>query len=230
MIPFSNALRDGIWIAATVGAFLICRVLYRRFNRPLLHPVLGSTLLLVALVAVTHHPVSSYQRETAPLVWLLSPAVVAMAVPIWKHRSLILANWQVLATVVAVSLLCALGSLVLLRGVLGDDVARSLTVKSVTAPVAISIARDVGLREQIALVGVMTSGIFGMVVGPPLLSWFGSSGDRPDLGVALGCAAHGLGTARAFEIGPTAGAFASVSMGLSALAYGILLPPLLSLL
>jgi putative effector of murein hydrolase len=84
-------------------------------------------------------------------------------------------------------------------------------------------------QEHIALVGVMMSGMLGMVVGPLLLSWFGSTGDRADLGVALGSAVHRLGTARAFEIGPTAGAFASVSMGLSALSYGILLPPFLSL-
>ena len=75
----------------------------------------------------------------------------------------------------------------------------------------------------------MLSGLFGMVIGPVLIAWSGSSGDRPEVGVALGCAAHGLGTARAFEIGPTAGAFASVCMGLSALSYGLLLPLLLML-
>jgi flavin reductase (DIM6/NTAB) family NADH-FMN oxidoreductase RutF len=67
----------------------------------------------------------------------------------------------------------------------GDDLARALTLKSVTAPVAISIARGAGLQEHLTLVGVMMS---GMVVGPLLLSWFGSKGDRPDLGIALGCA------------------------------------------
>src|SRR6202040_1362795 len=88
-----------------------------------------------------------------------------MAVPIWERRSLILANWPVLAAVVCLSLICAIGSLVLLRGLLGDEVARALTLKSVTAPVALSIARGIGLPEHIALVGVMTPGMFGMVVG-----------------------------------------------------------------
>ena len=67
------------------------------------------------------------------MVWLLGPAVVAMAVPIWERRSLILANWPVLAAVVCLSLICAIGSLVLLRGLLGDEVARALTLKSVVA-------------------------------------------------------------------------------------------------
>ena len=73
----------------------------------------------------------------------------------------------------------------------------------------------------------MTSGLFGMLIGPAVLALGGLRGDRPEVGAALGCAAHGLGTARAYELGQTAGAFASVSMGLSALAYGTLLPLLL---
>jgi putative effector of murein hydrolase len=63
-----------------------------------------------------------------------------------------------------------------------------------------------------------------------LLAWSGCRGDRPEVGAALGCAAHGLGTARAFEIGPTAGAFSSICMALCAIAYGLLLPPVLSIL
>src|SRR3984893_17411134 len=133
MIPFSDMLRDGVWITATVGFFLACRVIYRRLGHSLLHPVLWSTLLLVGLVAITHPPISAYQTETAPLVWLLGPAVVAMSVPIWERRSLILANWRVLAALVCLSLICAIGSLVLLRGLLGDEVARALTLKSVVA-------------------------------------------------------------------------------------------------
>lgn len=66
------------------------------------------------------------------------------------------------------------------------------------------------------------------MLGPSLLSWFGSTGDRPDVGVALGCAAHGPGTARALEIERTAGTFASVCMGFSGLSHGIALPVLLS--
>ena len=94
--------------------------------------------------------------------------------------------------------------------------ARALSVKSVTAPVALGIAGQTGLRQDLVVVGVMTSGLFGMVIGPALLAFGGLKGDLPEVGAALGCASHGLGTARAYELGQTAGAFASVSMGLSA--------------
>jgi putative effector of murein hydrolase len=225
----SRLLEHGGWIGMTIASFLLCRIIYRRLGHPFLHPVLWSTVLLVALVNAAHHPLYSYRQETAPLVWLLGPAVVAMAVPIWDRRALILANWRLFAAIVAVSLVSAIGSQLLLQGLIGMELARALTVKLVTAPVAISIARETGLRESFALIGVMASGMFGMICGPVLLAWLGSKGDEPGVGVVLGCAAHGLGTARAFEIGPTAGAFASACMGLSALAYGLLLPPFLRL-
>jgi len=220
--------RDAVWIGTTLISFFFCRHVYLRLGHPLLHPVLWSTLILVAVVSLTRHPISAYCQETAPLVWLLGPAVVAMAVPVWDRRALIAANWRMFTAIICLSLTFSIGTLIVLRPFLGSEFLRALTLKSVTAPVAIGIAREAGLREDLVLVGVMTSGMFGMVAGPMLLSWFGAKGDRGEVGAALGCAAHGLGTARAFEIGPTAGAFASVCMGLSALAYGILLPPLLN--
>jgi putative effector of murein hydrolase len=184
--------------------------------------------LLVGLVVATRYPLPAFQAETQPLVWLLGPAVVAMALPVWQKRALIAGNWRVFGAVVGASLMLSLATVVLLSPLLGPDIGRALAVKSVTAPVALGIAGQIGLRQDLVVVGVMTSGLFGMVIGPVLLALGGLQGDRPEIGAALGCASHGLGTARAFEIGQTAGAFASVSMGLSALAYGMLLPLLLN--
>jgi putative effector of murein hydrolase len=86
MMPLPDILGDVCGIAATVGSFLICRMIYQRLGQPLLHPGLWSTMVLVMLVGITHHPLSAYRQETAPLVWLLGLAVVAMAVPIWERR------------------------------------------------------------------------------------------------------------------------------------------------
>jgi putative effector of murein hydrolase len=222
-----DLLHDAIWIGATLAIFFGCRAIYRRRPHAALHPVLWSTVVLVALVVVTRHPLASFQAETRPLVWLLGPAVVAMALPVWERRILIAQNWRMFSVVISASLMLSLGTVLLASPLLGPDLGRALAVKSVTAPVALGIAGQIGLRQDLVVVGVMTSGLFGMVLGPVLLAFAGLRGDRPEIGTALGCAAHGLGTARAFEIGQTAGAFASVSMGLSALAYGILLPLLL---
>jgi putative effector of murein hydrolase len=229
MIAPESILSGGLWLAITVLAFFGCRKLYLRSRHPLMHPVLWSTLLLVALVKLTHHAVVAYQQETALLVWLLGPAVVAMAVPVWERRALIVANWRMFAAVVSASIVFSIGTMVELQHFFDLQLVRALALKSVTAPVALGIAHQSMVREDLTLVGVMLSGMFGMVAGPLVLTFFGAKGgDRPEVGIALGCASHGLGTARAFEIGPSAGAFASVSMGLSALSYGLVLPLALS--
>src|SRR5260221_3102842 len=75
MMPLPDILGEVCWIAATVGSFLICRMIYQRLGQPLLHPVLWSTMVLVVLIGITHHPLSAYRQETAPLGWLLGPAV-----------------------------------------------------------------------------------------------------------------------------------------------------------
>jgi putative effector of murein hydrolase len=224
-----SILGNCFWLAITVVAFFACRKVYLRLGHPLLHPVLWSTLVLAAIVAVTSHPPSAYRQETAALVWLLGPAVVAMAVPVWERRGLIVSNWRMFAAVVGASITFSIASIVELEQFFDSELVRALALKSVTAPVALGIAHQSMVREDLTLVGVMLSGMFGMVAGPLVLTFFGAKGgDRPEVGIALGCASHGLGTARAFEIGPSAGAFASVCMGLSALAYGLVLPLALS--
>jgi putative effector of murein hydrolase len=217
-------LNEFIWISLTLAIYFLCRRLYLRYPYALLNPVLWATLILIGCVTALHHPTASYQAATHPLVWLLGPAVVAMALPVWQKRQLILEHWSMFAVVVGASLVLAGATSHLLGWVLPPEMARALAVKSVTAPVALGIGQEIGLRTDLVVTGVMTSGLFGMLLGPSLLALAGLRGDSAVVGAALGCASHGLGTARAFEIGRTAGAFASVSMGLCALAYGVVAP------
>ena len=230
MIALPAGVSSILWISATLAVFFFFRRLYLHFGYTLLNPVLWSTSTIVALVILSGHPRDAFSTETRPVVWLLGPAVVAMARPVWLQRRLIGQNWRMFASLVAASLLLSLATLTLLPRLLGPDLARALSLRSVTAPVALGIAQQTGVPPDLVVAGILISGLFGMVFGPALLAVAGIRGDQPELGAALGCASHGLGTARAYEIGQTAGAFASVSMGLSALAYGLLLPILLAAL
>ncbi len=224
-----EALLAAGWILASVAAFFTFRGLYLRLRLAVLHPVIWATATMVGLILASGYPRAAFRSETQPMVWLLGPAVVAMAVPIWQKRGLILANWRALAGSVGASLLLSAGTAMALRGWLGADLACAMAVRSVTAPVGLAVAGELGLRLDPVVVATMMSALVGMTAGPFLLARFGAHGDRPDSGVALGCASHALGTARAFELGSTAGAFASVGMGLSAIAYGLVMPLVLSL-
>jgi len=233
----NELLSTVLWSGITVAVFFGWRRIFVALKHPLLHPILWSTVAIVLLLTLTQHPTAGYRQETSPLVWLLGPAVVAMAVPIWQRRALIIANWKSLLLIVVVGLVFSAISVLVLAPLLGWQEAKSLVPKSVTAPVALGIVKEVSLGraphdqllESLLAVGIMISALSGAVLGPVVLHIAGVR-DRRAVGLALGCASHGVGTARAFEIDATAGAFASVGMSLTAILAGVILPWVLRLM
>ena len=233
----NELLTTTLWTAVTLAAFFGWRRIFLVLKHPLLHPILWATLVLVLLLAISRHPVAAYRQEAAPLVWLLGPAVVAMAVPIWHRRELIISNWRALLLVVVLGIGFSTLSMLALGPFFGLREAKSLVPKSVTAPVALGIIKEASsgitpekqLSESLLAVGIMISALSGAVLGPVVLNWAGVR-DRRAVGLALGCASHGVGTARAFEIDSTAGAFASVGMSLTAICASLVLPWFLRLI
>jgi putative effector of murein hydrolase len=226
-----------LWSAVTLAAFFGWRRIFLVLKHPLLHPILWATLIIVLLLVINRHPTAAYRQESAPLVWLLGPAVVAMAVPIWQRRELILSNWRTLLLIVALGIAFSAISMLLLAPLYGWREAKSLVPKSVTAPVALGVIKEASagrppedqLLEPLVALGVMVSALSGAVFGPLVLHRAGVR-DRRAVGLALGCASHGVGTARAFELDATAGAFASVGMCLTAIGAGLVLPWFLRLI
>jgi len=233
----NELLNTVLWSAVTLAAFFGWRRIFLVLKHPLLHPILWATLVVVLLLAIGRHPVTTYRQESAPLVWLLGPAVVAMAVPIWQRRQLIVSNWRTLLLIVVLGIAFSTISVLALAPFCGWREAKSLVPKSVTAPVALGVIREASagqppenqLLESLVALGVMVSALSGAVLGPLVLHWVGVR-DRRAVGLALGCASHGVGTARAFELDATAGAFASVGMSLTAICAGFVLPWFLRLI
>ncbi|HSZ77848.1 MAG TPA: LrgB family protein [Chthoniobacterales bacterium] len=233
----NELLTTVFWSALTLTVFFGWRQIFLALKHPLLHPILWATLVVVLVLALSRYPVTAYREKSAPLVWLLGPAVVAMAVPIWQRRKLIVSNWRALLLVVALGIAFSASSVLLLGPFLGWREAKSLVPKSVTAPVALGIIRESSLgkatqdqliESKLAL-GIMVSALSGAVLGPLVLQFTGVR-DRRAVGLALGCGSHGVGTARAFEIDSTAGAFASLGMSLTAICAGFVLPWVLRLI
>lgn len=220
-----------LWSALTIAIYFAIRWVFLRTKQSLLHPVLWGTVALIALIELTGHSYEAYAAETHWLVWLLGPAVVALAVPVYKMRSLILANFAPVAVVVVAAVLFSIVSigLMLFAFPLDRAVIKSLTLKSITAPVAFEISREVAGIPELTSIGVMFAGIMGAVLGPWILSITGVK-DPKAVGMALGTTSHGIGTARALEIGETHGAFASIGMSCSAMTASIICPILLKYL
>lgn len=217
-----------VWSALTIAVYFLARHGFVKTRQPLLHPVLWATLLLIAIVETGGRSYAAYEAGTSWIVQLLGPAVVALAIPIHNRRTLIAANLLPLAIVVTLSVLFSVFSVKLLLSLFAVDpaIVRSLTLKAITAPVALELSRENGGIAAITAIGGMFAAILGAVLGPWVLKMARVT-DPAAIGLALGCGSHGVGTARAVELGETQGAFASIGMSCSAIISSILCPLIL---
>lgn len=213
-------------LTLTLVAFQIGTFLYQRGRlNPLLNPVLISVILLVTILAVTDTPYSSYFEGAQFVHFLLGPATVALAIPLYRQFDKVRRS----ALAILVSLLAgsatAAASAVAIGWLLGAsrDALIAMAPKSVTAPVAMGITEQLGGLPSLTAVLVIVTGITGAMLGPKVLNLLGIK-DWSARGLAIGTASHGIGTARAMQVNETAGAFSGLAMGLNALATALLLP------
>jgi putative effector of murein hydrolase len=218
-----------LWSAVTIGAFYFARVLFLRTHFPLFHPSAFGLALIVTAIELSRHPYADYHAETAWISWLLGPAVVAMAVPVYQLRALLWKQRKALAATIGVGLFFGFFSMAVLLWAFraSADVIEAGTLKSITSPVAYAIARESGVRTDAALVGVLFAGIAGSTFGPVILRRLLGVHDPRAMGMALGCGSHGIGVARASELGPQSGAFASLGMSGTAMLGAVIFPYLL---
>ncbi|HEY0024340.1 MAG TPA: LrgB family protein [Longimicrobium sp.] len=212
-------------LAATLAVYAVARAFQRRIGSVVLHPVLVSIVVLIVALRMLGIQYEDYDRGGRVLTFLLGPAVVALGLPLFRQMEEIgRKRSAVLLTLVAGSAAGALTATVA-AALLGapDEVIRSLIPRSVTTPIAIGIAGRVGgLAALSAAVSILT-GVLGAVIGPPLLRALGIN-SRTAFGLALGAAAHGVGTARAAEEGDAEAASAGLAIGLMGVFTAVLAP------
>jgi predicted murein hydrolase (TIGR00659 family) len=204
------------------GAFL----LYRRSGlHPLANPVALSVLALGALLWATNTPYSTYFEGAQFVHFLLGPATVALAVPLFEQLARLKRLWFPMLAALVVGTLSATVTAVGVGWALGASKATiaSLAPKSVTAPVAMGIAEKIGGLPTLTAVLVVCTGILGAASARHLFDALRIT-DPTVRGFALGTAAHGIGTARAFMVSEEMGAFAGLAMGLCALFSAVALP------
>lgn len=219
-------------LTLTLVVYQAAFMLYRRCGfHPLANPVPLAVLVLATLLWATGTPYATYFEGAQFVHFLLGPATVALAVPLFEqmHRLRRLAL-PLLGALVA-GVLATTTTAILLAWALGASTATiaSLAPKSVTMPVAMGIAEKIGGLPSLTAVLVMGTGVLG-AVGARYLFDALRIRDPAVRGFALGTIAHGIGTARAFQESEETGAFAGLAMGLSALFSALVLPSLAGLL
>lgn len=213
------------WLALTCAAFALADVVSHRLGRhPAAHPIILSVALLALLLIGSGTPYQTYAQGTAFLSFLLGPATVALAVPLWRNWDAVRRSWRAIAAALLAGSVTAIVSVIGIAWAMGasPQMLHTLAPRSVTTPVAIALSQSFGGIPALSVVAVMVSGIFGAVIATPLFNRLGFRDPRAR-GFAVGISAHGLGTNRAYQVSETAGVFAGVALALNAALTSILL-------
>lgn len=214
-----------VTLLAYQGAFALYRK--ARFH-PLANPVLLAVAFLVTLLAITGTLYQTYFDGAQFVHFLLGPATVALAIPLYAQIKRVRAMfWPILIALVAGCLTAALSAMAVGK-LFGASLATllSLAPKSVTTPIAMGIAERTGGLPSLTAVLVITTGILGAVGARYLFDALNIK-DHAVRGFAIGIASHGIGTARAFQVSEQCGAFAALAMGLNGALTALLLPVVL---
>ena len=224
---WSYLARDPLlWLSATLAAYWVGDWMFRVLNRnPAANPVLIAVFILALGLGATGTAYDTYFEGAQFVHFLLGPATVALAVPL--HRNIAEVRRVVLPLIGAliVGSVTAMSAAVGIAWALGASpgTLSSLVPKSTTAPVALGIAEATGGSPTLTAVLVILTGMIGAIVITPLMDALRVT-DYRARGFAVGVAAHGIGTARAFQVNETAGTFAGIGMGANALLTALLAP------
>lgn len=218
-----------LWLTATLVVYQLAYSLWRRTRMtPLLNPVLVSILVLATMLKVTGVDYKHFFDGAQFIHFLLGPATVALAVPLYRQWARLRQSWPA----VLAGLLCgsatAAGSALALAWGLGAtrETILSLVPKSATTPIAIAVAEAGGGLPTLTAVAVILTGLVGAAFGVTVLGWVRVRHEVA-IGVALGTASHGMGTARALAFSEAAGGFSGLAMGLNGLVTALLAPLLI---
>ncbi len=212
-------------VGLTLAAYQLASSLYERSRLMFLQPVLVSMALVIAVLVPLGIGYDEYRQSTTLLNLLLGPATVALAVPLFLNLKRIrLLFWPTLLTL-ALGGLVATAMGVGLAWVFGAEhmVLMTMAPKSVTSPIAMLVAEQIGGVAALAAVFVLITGVAGAMLGPEMLRRVGVHHPAAQ-GMALGITAHAVGTARALQEGEECGAFAALAMSLMGVATAVLLP------
>ena len=221
-----------LWLTVTLMVYLAGHWLFRRSGgRAWFNPVALAMALLTAILLATGTPYATYFQGAQFIHFLLGPATVALAVPLYLHWDRVRQLLLPIVIGLLVGSLTAIVSAIGLAWLLGGSprTLLSLVPKSVTTPVAMGIAEKIGGIPSLTAVIVILTGVVGAVAAPALLNGLHIRDDAVK-GFAIGVAAHGIGTARALQISSMAGAFAGLAIGLNALLTVLLAPLIVRLL
>ncbi len=226
-----SLLESGFFaVVLTLAAFRVGQLCQRKWKLALFNPTLIGAALVMAVLLLTRLDAGDYTQSMTRLSWLMTPATVALAIPMYQQFQALRKNGKAVAAGVAAGVLCC--AAVLLLGCAALGLSRELTVsllpKSVTTAIGVSLSELYGGLGGVTTAAIIVTGIFANMTGPALCRLFGITQSVAQ-GVAFGTAGHVIATARANELDALTGAVSSLSLVVAGLLTALLFPALAAL-
>ncbi|HCW73341.1 MAG TPA: hypothetical protein DHM90_05565 [Clostridiaceae bacterium] len=218
-------------ILLSVIAFEIGIVISKKTKNPLLNPLLVAIIIVIVFLLGLGIPKEKYDLGGSFILFFLGPATVVLAVPLYKQIELLKKDFVPILVGILAGSVTSIMSVILLSKLFRIDlsVAVSMLPKSVTTAIGMEISKEIGGIVSLSVAVIVLTGITGAVIGPGLLKLLRIKDDVAQ-GVAIGTAAHAVGTSKAMELGETQGAMSGLSIGIAGIATVILVPLLMGLL
>ena len=209
----------------TVGCYCLFYLLQRRVRAAWCNPLLLSCILIGAFLLTGGIPYAEYTRTSSLLSWLLLPATVSLAIPLYEQWELLRKNLTAILSGIAAGVITSLFCTVLLARLFSLDthLAVSILPKSVTSAIGADVSKELGGIPVLTVVLIILTGIVGNMMAPTLCRWFRLKSPI-SRGIAVGSASHAIGTAKALEMGAVEGAMSSLSIAVSGILTAFLCP------
>ena len=218
-------------IVVTLAAFQIGLWCQKKWPNPLCNPILIAVILVIGFLLITGTPNEAYQAGTKLFSWLLTPATVCLALPLYRHVKVLKKDLPAVLAGVTAGTITSLGCILLLAWAFGTDrqLLVSLLPKSITTAMGIALAEQAGGIQSLTAAAIIITGILGSLIGSLLCKLLRIQNPIAQ-GVAFGTASHVIGTSRATELGDLQGAVSSLSLAVAGILTAVLFPLLCSLL
>lgn len=210
-------------LVVTLAAYLFGLWLRSKTGKAWCNPLLVACLIVIALLLLSGTEYSDYKASTSALSYLLTPATVCLAIPLYRQFQQLRNNWRAILAGVAAGAIASMGLVLLLAVLFGLDHAQYVTLlpKSVTTAIGMGLSEEAGGMSSITVAAIVITGIVGSITAQPICKWLRIR-HPVAFGVAMGTSSHVIGTSKAMEIGEIEGAISSLATVVSGLLTAVL--------
>lgn len=217
-------------VVLTLGAFEIGKLIFSKTKMALFNPLLIAIGLIITILLKLDISLETYNHGGNIIVFLLGPATVTLAIPLYKQSELFKKHFIPILLGIIIGAITAISSVIVMGKMLklDMDLLLSFVPKSITTPIGIEVSRSIGGEPSITIMGIILTGITGYIVAPKVCKIFKIKNEIA-VGIGIGAASHAIGTSKALEMGEVSGAMGSLAIGVTGIITLILAPIMVQL-